>query len=73
MMALHVWSLAHGIASLFGRGDAGRRKLPMSAMSCWRPACWFTCVVLACRRVEALPQFRDRAHDDTLDKTWVLF
>jgi AcrR family transcriptional regulator len=31
MMALHVWSLAHGIASLFGRGDAGRRKLPMSA------------------------------------------
>lgn len=31
MMALHVWSLAHGIASLFGRGDAGRRKLPMTA------------------------------------------
>jgi AcrR family transcriptional regulator len=31
MMALHIWSLAHGIASLFGRGDAGRRKLPMSA------------------------------------------
>jgi AcrR family transcriptional regulator len=30
MMALHVWSLAHGIASLFGRGDAGRRSLPMS-------------------------------------------
>ena len=30
MMALHVWSLAHGIASLFGRGDSGRRKLPMS-------------------------------------------
>jgi hypothetical protein len=30
MMALHVWSLAHGIASLFGRGDAGRRALPMS-------------------------------------------
>jgi AcrR family transcriptional regulator len=29
MVALHVWSLAHGIASLFGRGDAGRRKLPM--------------------------------------------
>jgi AcrR family transcriptional regulator len=29
MMALHVWALAHGIASLFGRGDAGRRKLPM--------------------------------------------
>ena len=30
MMALHIWSLAHGIASLFGRGDAARRKLPMS-------------------------------------------
>lgn len=31
MVALHVWSLSHGIASLFGRGDAARRKLPMSA------------------------------------------
>ena len=31
MVALHVWSLSHGIASLFARGDAGRRKLPMSA------------------------------------------
>ncbi|HEY1540809.1 MAG TPA: TetR/AcrR family transcriptional regulator [Xanthobacteraceae bacterium] len=30
MMALHVWSLSHGIASLFGRADAGRRTLPMS-------------------------------------------
>jgi len=30
MMALHVWALSHGIASLFGRGDAARRKLPMS-------------------------------------------
>ncbi len=30
MVALHVWSLAHGIASLFARGDAGRRKLPMT-------------------------------------------
>ena len=30
MMALHVWSLSHGIASLFARGDAGRRTLPMS-------------------------------------------
>ena len=29
MMALHIWSLAHGVASLFGRGDAARRKLPM--------------------------------------------
>jgi hypothetical protein len=31
MVALHVWSMSHGIASLFGRGDAARRKLPMSA------------------------------------------
>jgi AcrR family transcriptional regulator len=30
MMALHIWTLAHGIASLFGRGDPGRRTLPMS-------------------------------------------
>jgi len=30
MMALHVWALSHGIASLFGRGDAARRQLPMS-------------------------------------------
>jgi AcrR family transcriptional regulator len=31
MMSLHVWAMAHGIASLFGRGDAGRRSLPMTA------------------------------------------
>ncbi|MGQ0580407.1 MAG: TetR/AcrR family transcriptional regulator [Reyranella sp.] len=31
MMSLHIWSMAHGIASLFGRGDAGRRTLPMTA------------------------------------------
>lgn len=30
MMALHVWALSHGIASLFGRADGGRRTLPMS-------------------------------------------
>jgi AcrR family transcriptional regulator len=30
MMALHIWSLAHGIASLFARGDAARRPLPMT-------------------------------------------
>jgi AcrR family transcriptional regulator len=30
MMSLHIWVLSHGIASLFGRGDAGRRRLPMS-------------------------------------------
>lgn len=31
MVALHIWAMAHGIASLFGRGDAARRNLPMSA------------------------------------------
>ena len=29
MMALHIWSLSHGIAALFGRGDAARRPIPM--------------------------------------------
>jgi len=29
MVALHVWSMTHGIASLFGRGDAARRAMPM--------------------------------------------
>jgi len=30
MMALHIWALSHGIASLFGRGDAAKRSLPMA-------------------------------------------
>jgi len=30
MVALHVWAMTHGIASLFGRGDAARRRLPMA-------------------------------------------
>jgi AcrR family transcriptional regulator len=30
MMSLHIWALSHGIASLFARGDAGRRALPMT-------------------------------------------
>ena len=29
MMALHIWSLSHGIATLFGRGDNARRPVPM--------------------------------------------
>jgi len=29
MMALHIWSLSHGIAALFGRGDRARRPIPM--------------------------------------------
>ncbi|MFZ5783437.1 MAG: TetR/AcrR family transcriptional regulator [Pseudomonadota bacterium] len=31
MMSLHAWAMAHGTASLFARGDAGRRSLPMTA------------------------------------------
>jgi AcrR family transcriptional regulator len=30
MVALHLWSLAHGIASLFVTGAGGARKLPMA-------------------------------------------
>jgi AcrR family transcriptional regulator len=30
MMALHIWAISHGIASLFGRGDAAHRALPMT-------------------------------------------
>lgn len=29
MMALHIWSISHGIASLFARGDKARRAIPM--------------------------------------------
>jgi AcrR family transcriptional regulator len=31
MVALHIWSMTHGIASLFARADPARRPLPMSA------------------------------------------
>ena len=31
MMSLHIWAMTHGIASLFSRGDPGRRTLPMTA------------------------------------------
>jgi AcrR family transcriptional regulator len=30
MMALHIWSMAHGIAALFLYGDTARRNLPVS-------------------------------------------
>lgn len=30
MMALHIWALAHGTASLFARGDGARRPIPMT-------------------------------------------
>ena len=30
MVALHIWGMAHGVASLFGRADGARRALPMS-------------------------------------------
>jgi AcrR family transcriptional regulator len=31
MVALHIWSMTHGIASLFSRADPSRRPLPMPA------------------------------------------
>jgi AcrR family transcriptional regulator len=31
MVALHIWAVAHGVASLFGRADGAQRALPMSA------------------------------------------
>ncbi len=30
LVALPIWAMTHGVASLFGRGDAARRALPMS-------------------------------------------
>jgi AcrR family transcriptional regulator len=30
MVALHIWAMAHGVASLFARGDGGQRATPMS-------------------------------------------
>ena len=36
MMALHIWSLSHGIASLFARGDAARRSCRWRPRSCSR-------------------------------------
>jgi AcrR family transcriptional regulator len=30
MLSLHIWAMSHGIASLFARGDSGRRPLPMT-------------------------------------------
>jgi AcrR family transcriptional regulator len=30
MVALHIWAMTHGIASLFGRGDGAQRAMPMS-------------------------------------------
>jgi AcrR family transcriptional regulator len=30
MVALHIWAVAHGVASLFGRADGAQRALPIS-------------------------------------------
>ncbi len=30
MVALHIWAMAHSVASLFGRGDGAQRPMPMS-------------------------------------------
>ena len=57
MVALHVWSLAHGIASLFGRGDPGAGGCRWHRKSCSRRACWSICAAsdfpTAGRRIEA--------------------
>lgn len=31
MVSNHIWSMSHGVATLFGRADPGRRTAPMSA------------------------------------------
>ena len=31
MMAYHIWAMSHGVTALFGRGDEGRRRSPISA------------------------------------------
>ena len=52
MMALHIWAMSHGIASLFGRGDAAKRALADVA---GRPArgwrCWSICAAWAWTRL----------------------
>ena len=48
MMALHIWSMSHGIASLFARGDAARRPLPMSPEELLEAGRWFTSKDSAC-------------------------
>ena len=56
MMALHIWSLAHGIASLFGRADAGRRSLPMSPEELLEAAVLVHLRGLACPRAWIVPE-----------------
>jgi AcrR family transcriptional regulator len=55
MMALHIWALSHGIASLFGRGDAARRALPIA------PEELLEAAVLIYLRGLGLEQATDRA------------
>ena len=30
-MSLHVWSMSHGVATLFSEGKPGRGKVPLSS------------------------------------------
>ena len=53
MVALHIWSMTHGIASLFGRGDAARRSVPMP------PEELLEAAVLIYLRGLGLPEGRD--------------
>ena len=58
MVSLHVWSMAHGIASLFARADAGRRKLPMS------PGDLLEAAILIYLRGLGLPRGAHKARSD---------
>jgi AcrR family transcriptional regulator len=55
MVSLHVWALAHGIASLFARGDAGRRKLPMAPEELLEAAVLVYLQGLGLGQVESVP------------------
>ena len=40
MMALHIWALSHGIASLFARGDGGTKiAADVGRRTCWKRGC----------------------------------
>ena len=63
MMALHIWSMSHGVASLFGRGDAARRKLPMEAEDLLEAG-----VLIYLRGLGFPTDQRPPAHETTADK-----
>ena len=46
MVALHIWALAHGVASLFGARMARNARCPCRRRSSWRRTCWSICAEL---------------------------